>query len=194
MASLEILALDTIVPQIRAPQAGDTYNSPRPIVLSAGTFTALQPALDVSQTWNNAAVTFTGVKYNVTNTASNAASLLLDLQVGGASKFKVDTAGAVTSTNWNIGSAGSIAGVGWSFNQFGNGAVLGLTSTNSGFGTGGSIVGSTWAMFGGGATNASSLRINAGVAPTAPVNGDIWFDGTNIKMQIGGVTKTFTLT
>ena len=42
--------------------------------------------------------------------------------------------------------------------------------------------------------DAASLNIPAGTAPTSPANGDIWFDGTNIKMRIGGVTKTFTLT
>lgn len=39
----------------------------------------------------------------------------------------------------------------------------------------------------------ASLTIRTGVAPTAPVNGDIWFDGTDFKAQVGGVTKTFTL-
>jgi hypothetical protein len=43
-------------------------------------------------------------------------------------------------------------------------------------------------------TARASLRIPSGTAPTSPVNGDIWFDGTDIKMRIGGVTKTFTLT
>ena len=42
-------------------------------------------------------------------------------------------------------------------------------------------------------TAMASLRIPSGTAPTSPVNGDIWFDGTDIKMRIGGVTKTFTL-
>lgn len=43
-------------------------------------------------------------------------------------------------------------------------------------------------------TNAvSQMRLAAGVAPTAPADGDIWFDGTNLKMRISGVTKTFTL-
>jgi hypothetical protein len=37
------------------------------------------------------------------------------------------------------------------------------------------------------------LSLRAGIAPTVPVNGDIWFDGTDIKMRVGGVTKTFTL-
>lgn len=45
----------------------------------------------------------------------------------------------------------------------------------------------------GGTTAASSMRVTAGVAPTSPANGDIWFDGTNLKIQIGGVTKTFTM-
>jgi len=42
-------------------------------------------------------------------------------------------------------------------------------------------------------TARASLRIPSGTAPTSPVDGDIWFDGTNIQMRIGGVTKTFTL-
>jgi hypothetical protein len=48
-------------------------------------------------------------------------------------------------------------------------------------------------VLGAATTAKASLRIPSGTAPTSPVNGDIWFDGTNIKMQIGGVTKTFTL-
>jgi hypothetical protein len=44
-----------------------------------------------------------------------------------------------------------------------------------------------------GTTARASLNITSGAAPTAPNNGDIWFDGTNIFMRIGGVTKTFTL-
>jgi len=48
-------------------------------------------------------------------------------------------------------------------------------------------------ILGASTTAKASLRIPSGTAPTSPVNGDIWFDGTNIKMQIGGVTKTFTL-
>ena len=42
-------------------------------------------------------------------------------------------------------------------------------------------------------TASATLRIPSGTAPTSPVNGDIWFDGTDLKMRIGGVTKTFTL-
>jgi hypothetical protein len=43
-------------------------------------------------------------------------------------------------------------------------------------------------------TAKAQINLAAGTAPTSPNDGDIWFDGTNLKMQIGGVTKTFTLT
>jgi hypothetical protein len=42
-------------------------------------------------------------------------------------------------------------------------------------------------------TASATLRVPSGTAPTTPVNGDIWFDGTNLFMRIGGVTKTFTI-
>jgi len=47
----------------------------------------------VDPDWNDAAVTFTGLKLNVTDTASAAGSNLLDLQVGGTSKFVVSATG-----------------------------------------------------------------------------------------------------
>ena len=42
-------------------------------------------------------------------------------------------------------------------------------------------------------TARASLRIPSGTAPTTPTNGDIWFDGTDLKIRVAGVTKTFTL-
>ena len=53
--------------------------------------------LNISSTWNNAGSKFDAIKVNVTNTASANTSLLLDLQVGGASKFKVGLDGTVTT-------------------------------------------------------------------------------------------------
>jgi hypothetical protein len=44
-----------------------------------------------------------------------------------------------------------------------------------------------------GTTSNAQINLASSTAPTSPNNGDIWFDGTNLKMQIGGVTKTFTL-
>lgn len=52
---------------------------------------------DLTDTWNAGATTFTAIKMNVTDTASAAGSLLIDLQVGGVSQFSVTKAGAVTA-------------------------------------------------------------------------------------------------
>jgi len=62
------------------------------------------PYVQWNTTWNNAATTFTGIRFDVTDTASAAGSLLMDLRVGGDSKFKVDKIGNV--------SVGSATGVG----------------------------------------------------------------------------------
>jgi hypothetical protein len=50
---------------------------------------ASAPVLNLTQTWNNGAVTFTGVKFNATSTASATASLLMDFQVGSVSQFNI---------------------------------------------------------------------------------------------------------
>lgn len=47
-------------------------------------------------TWNVGGTTFTAVKMNVTDSASAADSLLMDLQVGGTSKAKVSKTGNFT--------------------------------------------------------------------------------------------------
>ena len=58
------------------------------LTISAGTITASAP-VSLTQTWNNAAVAFTGLRFNATNTSSSASSLLLDLQTDGTSRFRV---------------------------------------------------------------------------------------------------------
>ena len=85
-----------------------------------------QPLLDLSQTWNNAAVTFTGAKLNITATASNAASLLMDLGTGGGSfvsQFSVRRDGVVNAT-------GSMTAAGVTASSSGL-AVLQLSTTAS---------------------------------------------------------------
>lgn len=56
---------------------------------------------DLADVWAASGTTFTGIKLNVTDTASAAGSLLMDLQVGGVSKFKADKTA-------NIGISGSV--------------------------------------------------------------------------------------
>jgi hypothetical protein len=74
------------------------------LTVGGATVTTSNPVLNLSQTWNDAGVTFTGLKFNATSTASAAASLLMDLQTGGTSQFKVDKSGNVTTTGQiNVG-------------------------------------------------------------------------------------------
>jgi hypothetical protein len=56
--------------------------------------------IDLAGTWNTSGVA-TAIKLNMTNTASGAGSLLMDLQVASASKFAVDTAGQIVINGLN---------------------------------------------------------------------------------------------
>lgn len=69
---------------------GPTANA---LSITAGTYTTDEKVIDATATWNNAAVTFTGIKLDVTNTASAAGSNLLDLQVGGVSQMRFTAGG-----------------------------------------------------------------------------------------------------
>lgn len=309
------------------------------IPFAAGSLSVSQP-FAVTQTWITAANTYTGIRLNVTDTASTSASLLMDLQVGGSTKFSVSKDGTlnlgavgynialrsgvaislylatVVSLDVQAASVGlrSLQYLGWSstddasgtadvrlwreaagvlalrnlavpqalqvYNTYTNATnyergdiewvanVLRIGATALGTGTlrgtlirgalisfafgatpttawnittgghlhaqtdnlydiGGSTTtlrprhlymsglgyfGSTlqviagtglgiaptataWVTTGASTTTRSNINLPAtGVAPTTPVNGDIWFDGTALKIQIGGATKTFTVT
>jgi hypothetical protein len=214
--------------------------------------------LDIAQTWNTTG-TPTAIKLNITDTASNGNSRLLDIQVGGVSKLIFGKNGklffgAFNSTSNIQGndtskglifstSLNSVIGHGFEFANL-QGSITNLSSTSNGLliqaagslgfsptsGTGlynsihindkinqtGGANGITRGLYinptltaaadfraievangitilGAATTAKASLRIPSGTAPTSPTNGDIWFDGTNLKMQIGGLTKTFTL-
>lgn len=72
------------------------YQTPTRLSLALGTVATSIPVLNGTVTWNDAAVTFTALKVAVTSTASAAASLLLDLTVGGTSQAKITKAGLMT--------------------------------------------------------------------------------------------------
>ena len=87
------------------------------ITVASHTHTTSNPAISVAQTWNDAAVTFTGLKANFTDTASAAGSLMLDLQVGGSSKFNINKAGQVNFAAGSITAPslflGTDTSIGW---------------------------------------------------------------------------------
>ena len=96
MAALSVIALDTTTPQLRAPASGDTYSAPRAMAMTPETLTgsSATSSLSIAQTWNTTG-TPTAIDLNVTDTASNAASLLMNLRVGGTSRFYFTKDGAI---------------------------------------------------------------------------------------------------
>ena len=59
--------------------------------------TASEPFINHARTWNNAGVTFQNFVSNITDSASAAGSTLIDLQVGGSTKFNVRKDGLATA-------------------------------------------------------------------------------------------------
>jgi hypothetical protein len=66
--------------------------------------------LHVAETWNASGTTFTAAKVDVTDTASASTSKLLDLQVGGVSKFSVDKSGLITLPQTGGDASGVVCG------------------------------------------------------------------------------------
>lgn len=100
--------------------------------ITGGTVTAnTTPVLSATQTWNGAGVIFTGWRLNVTNTASSASALLLDLQLNGASQFNVTRGGAVAAGA--VSSTSTITAVNATAIPAGGSTTVGfkLTSTNN---------------------------------------------------------------
>lgn len=65
-----------------------------------------------TQTWNAAGVTFSGWIQNITDTASQAASLFEDFQVAGVSKYNVSKGGAITMASGITAGSGVVGIVG----------------------------------------------------------------------------------
>lgn len=76
-------------------------------IVAQPTITASKPFISHTATWNSGGVTFTNMLSNITDTASASASLLMDLQVGGSSKFNIRKDGLVYSKNDILTSADS---------------------------------------------------------------------------------------
>jgi hypothetical protein len=84
---------------------------------------------DLVNVWNNVATTFSAIKLDVTDTASAAGSFLLNLLVGGAARFQVTKAGAVTAAGL-VKSTSDSGGIGYATGA--GGAVTQLTSKATG--------------------------------------------------------------
>lgn len=105
------------------------------VVGTGGTVTTSTPILDLTQTWNAGAVSFVGLRFRITDTASAATSRILDFLVGGASQFEVDKAGIVSAMGAEFYN-GTIAASNYErFNVLWSGNVCTLKPEANGTGT-----------------------------------------------------------
>lgn len=123
------------------------------LTITGATQTTSFPAFSMTQTWNASGVTFTCAKLNVTDTASAVGSLLLDLQVGGASAIAFERRRQIVITGVNSAnnklrlgnpSSSDTAGISYESNALGQHYSLVGDTTGSG--------GPTQLKFGSGAT------------------------------------------
>jgi hypothetical protein len=89
-----------------------------------------QSALSITGTWNTTG-TPSGIFMNITDTASNASSLLMQLQVGGGNRFRVAKSGQI-----DIGSSGIIRPIGADLTANPTGENLLIASSNVSTATG----------------------------------------------------------
>ena len=81
--------------------AGDTMTGP--LGITGGTVTANAPLLDLSQTWNNAAVAFGGINLNITDSAAAAGSYPLAIRQAGTLRIYCTTAGSFYANSLTLG-------------------------------------------------------------------------------------------
>ena len=73
-----------------------------------GVITTSNPFFTASQGWNNASTIFTGILVNITNTASNVNSLLMDFQQNNITTFGVTAGGTINQVTTSSNLARSI--------------------------------------------------------------------------------------
>jgi hypothetical protein len=158
--------------------SGATISDNFALTLAGATVTASEPILNLTQTWNNVAVTFAGARLNVTDTTSATASLLLDLQVGGTSRLSIRKDGAV------LGPDGSVSAPTYSF---GSQTALGMYRRASGiiaFSTGADrlVIYSQGIV----ARSDGALQWSSSADPAGTPDLGIWRDAANTFAQRNG--------
>ena len=138
---------------------------------------------DLTDTWNNVATTFTAIKMNATDTASAAGSLLIDLQVGGTSRFKVSKDGGLTD-----GSAGATTNfIGTVFNLQTNACAIYFRNGDT------QITSPTTATLQFGLADAAAPAAQTLRAQGSRAGTDTNVGGANLTIQSGTGTGTGTI-
>jgi hypothetical protein len=154
---------------------------------------------DLTDTWNNAGTSFNGIKLNVTDTASASGSKLIDVQIGGVSKFTVGKTGTITATGIvestsggfkfpdgttqttaSVGAGGTVTSV------TGAGTVSGLTLTGSITTSGSLTLGGTLSLTSGNVTSA------LGYTPYSATNPDGYITSSALSPYLTSATAATT--
>lgn len=169
----------TDTPQFARLGIGGAADATHLIKIALGTVTADTHAIDITGTWNNSGVTFTAVKINITKTAANASSPLLDMQVGGTSKFSYLTDGSFLQRD----SSGNYLGV------YSEGNVLNIINASSSFRSFAFNMGNgMFALGSGGGLVWSTNSINYSGVLTSSIQASIFSDNTGIIVQRNSTT------
>jgi hypothetical protein len=99
-----------------------------------GTLTASAPVLDLAQTWNNAAATFTGIRFSVTNTASLGTGInsrLFEINLDGSPIYRFQRSSSTPclffgASDSGIGTASTFLSI------FANGGAMAQFNSGSG--------------------------------------------------------------
>jgi hypothetical protein len=103
----------------------------------------------------------------------NASTKLLDGTVSGNPVRALDILSGDYSTDGNTSLGGQVA---------------------VGISLGANEIPSAKVTIGASTTSQAALRFYSGSTPSSLQDGDMWFDGTNLKIRISGITKTITVT
>lgn len=146
---------------------------------------------NMADTWDDAGTTFTSILMNVTDTNSASDSLLMDLQVGGASRAHVTKSGRIS------------AGIGYVFGQpqfydatvsSGAGFQINNPTSCSIYGDGVPVMAAESGSNGIRIDGARSLGFVNGFALAGPADVRLWRDAANTLAQRNGTNaQTFNL-
>jgi hypothetical protein len=112
MASLEVVALDPVTPQLRAPGASDDYKFPRPATFEKGVLSRIASAATIASplAWNSDS-------YDVYELTALAGNLTINADAGTPVNgqkilFRIKDSGTTRTLTWTTGTTKAFRAVG----------------------------------------------------------------------------------
>ena len=145
---------------------------------SSFTRVSLNSLFQISSGGSTSRGTIDNIQMNITGTGvANYSSFIAN-----ATLTALTATSIYKAFEWTNNSQWGLYGTGTASNYLGGNLAIGTLAATS-----------DWLNIGASTTAKAQIFLAAGTAPTTPTDGQIWFDGTNLFMRIGGLTKTFTI-